>query len=147
MREWRLLNLEDQEAWYERISRSDTDRMFGISALIELRPTLIGVCGLCHINWQDRNAEISLYIGDPEHRNGEVWAWALAELARIAFDEYGLHRLWAEVYGFFAFGQRCLEEAGYAQEGWLRDAVWHAGWHPSLIYGLLAGEWGGDGDL
>jgi len=137
MREWRLLNMVNQQDWLERVSRSNTDRMFGIT----VRGNLIGVCGLCHINWKDRHAEISLYIGNPEYRNPEMWGQVLDKLRQIAFREYGLHRLWAEVYAFFTFGITALTQAGYEEEGKLRDTVWHDGlWWSSFIYGLLATE-------
>ena len=76
-REFRPLNKENQEHWFQRISAPDTrDFMFGVRATVELTPTnlvrnrLVGVVGLCHWSPRDRTAEVSFYISPDHQGNG-----------------------------------------------------------------------------
>ncbi|MBU6389800.1 GNAT family N-acetyltransferase, partial [Patescibacteria group bacterium] len=61
-REFRELNLIDQKKWFDsQVVKNEQTIMFGV--LDTQTQELIGVCGLCYINWAYRNADLSLYIG------------------------------------------------------------------------------------
>lgn len=131
-REYRLLNMINQRDWFDYISRSPKVEMFGI----EHEGTLVGVCGLCNIDWVNRNAEVSIYT-----QEADVAAEALDLLEGKAFEEFNLHRLWVEVYSSHAEKIALLEEGGYTLEGKMRQHVFKQGrYYGSLIYGLLRGE-------
>jgi len=140
-REYRLLNMANQRDWFSHISRSREVEMFGIELeVISKIPTrkLVGVCGLCNINWVNRAAEVSLYIVPERPGVSEL---ALELLRQKAFEEFGLRRLWAEVYDFRAVSIARLERCGYVLEGRMREHVFKQGkYHDSLIYGLLREE-------
>lgn len=132
-REYRLLSMTNQRDWLDHISRSREVEMFGIVHLAKL----VGVCGLCNINWVNRTAEISLFIA-PDSWSRDVAAQALELLRQKAFGELNLHRLWVEVYEFHAAKIALLEEGGYVLEGRLREHTFKLGrYHDSVIYGLL----------
>ena len=58
-REYRLLNMINQEKWFESIHTTSSNViMFGIIK----NKKLIGVTGLTYIDWKNRHAEISIYI-------------------------------------------------------------------------------------
>lgn len=127
-REHRLLNMLNQQDWLARVSRDPSVEMFGIYQI----DMLVGVCGLCNINWVNRTAEVSILVKEKHAR------LVMKELHQKAFEEYNLHRLWAEVYEFDLAKIALLEKHGYAQEGRLREHVFKLGkYHDSLIYGLL----------
>lgn len=127
----RLLNMINQKDWLERVSRDVSTGMFGIAE----KGTLIGACGLCNINWVNLTAEVSIYV-EPILQDKALLA--MKELHQKAFEEYNLHRLWAEVYEFDTFKVALFEEAGYTLEGTLRQHVFKLGrYHDSLMYGLL----------
>ena len=131
-REYRLLNMVNQRDWFEHISRSPKVEMFGI----EYQDDLVGVCGLCSISWVNRSAEVSLYV-----QGYAVAGRALELLAEKAFEEFNLHRLWAEVYEFDAVKIAALKQMGFILEGKLRAAVFKKGkYYDSLMYGLLKEE-------
>ena len=142
-REYSLLTMVNQEDWFESVSRDRTNEMFEICVVnYPYSGMPCGVCGLTHINWKDRHAEVSIYIGDPEYEGRGVGTWTLGRLAEIAFAEYALQRLWAEIYEFNLSSIRLFEKCGYKREGRIRQTVWwdNQGWD-SFIYGLLRGEW------
>ena len=145
-REYRLLNIVNQRDWYEKMSRDRATEMFVIvtRSVTSGGDMGIGVCGLTNINWKDRHAEVSIYIGTEDYLGKGYGTLALERLSEIAFGEYGLHRLYAEIYDFNGPSMYLFSKCGYKQEGTMRDAVWGRGmWWDSHIYGLLAGEWDG----
>jgi RimJ/RimL family protein N-acetyltransferase len=132
-REYRELTFIDQAKWFESLSGDANTMMFAIDT-----GQLVGCCGLINIDWLNRSAEVSIYIGglagDPAYINDNAKP-ALAELERRAFDEYGLHRLWAEVYDLDIKKQGLLEELGYKKEGELRGShFYQGGFCNSYIY-------------
>jgi len=132
VREYRLLNMENQEEWFRSLSSRDVE-MFGI----ELAGVLIGVCGLTHINWVNRTAEISIYVARGARGYG-VGSEALERLEEIAFDRYNLNRIWAEIYDHNEASIKLFEKAGYLLEGRMRQHVYKEGaWRDSLLYGRL----------
>lgn len=135
-REYRLLNMVNQDDWFDHISRSREVEMFGIELLANTGVELVGVCGLCYINWVYRIAEISIYVASDWSRS--IVEQALELLRQKAFEEFNLHRLWAEVYEFNKTNIALFEKCGYVLEGRLREHVFKLGkYHDSLIYGLL----------
>ena len=133
VREYRLLNMVNQRDWLDYISRSRDVEMFSI----ETGDGLGGVCGLCYINWVNRTAEVSLYVA-PALRDTNIAAQALVFLQHKAFEEFNLHRLWAEIYEFNLGNIELFEKCGYILEGRLHKHVFKLGkYHDSLMYGLL----------
>jgi RimJ/RimL family protein N-acetyltransferase len=62
-REVRELSLDDQLNWYKHLQQTrDKNFMFGIVRLED--GVLIGACGLLYVNWINRSADYSFYIGD-----------------------------------------------------------------------------------
>ena len=133
VREYRLLNMVNQCDWLDYISRSRDVEMFGIEA----GDVLVGVCGLCYINWVNRTAEVSLYAASAL-RDVNIAAQALVLLQHKAFEEFNLHRLWVEIYEFNLGNIELFEKCDYVLEGRLRKHVFKLGkYHDSLMYGLL----------
>ncbi len=142
-RERRELSMDDQLAWFERTimgpGRSST-LMFAIEELAG--GELVGACGLCYIEWVDRTAELSLYIGrDALYIDGTLAPDAARILITHAFRDLNLRRLWVEVYAFDTLKARLLGALGFSLEGTLREHRFHEGaHHDSLLFGLLRSE-------
>lgn len=140
-REYRELGQDQQNAWYENVVLKDpATRMFSIVERETGR--LLGACGLCYINWVDRNADFSIYLGaDERYIDTRLAPDAARVLLRHGFDELGLHRLWSEIYAFDDAKQRLFETLGFQLEARFRQSHWsEGGWHDSLIYGLLSSD-------
>lgn len=140
-REYRELNSGQQQRWYDTVVNGDSaTRMFSIVELANSR--LLGACGLCYINWVDRNADFSLYIGADDLYIDERFALDAARvLIRYGFDELNLHRLWSEIYDFDHPKQDLFDQLGFSLDGRHRQTHWsEGGWHDSLFYSLLRGD-------
>lgn len=141
-REYRELGMENQNAWYSELSNSRTKSiMFAIVELVNNR--LLGACGLCYVNWIDRNADFSIYIGADNLYIDEKFAPDAAQtMLKYGIAELGLHRLWAEIYEFDEPKKRLFDVLGFTLEGCHRQTHWSEGkWHNSLFYSLLDSEY------
>ena len=86
---------------------------------------LIGVCGLTSIDWVNRRAEFSLYIG-PEHGKKGYGESALRKLLRIGFDVLNLNCIWGESF----HGNPAIEmfkRIGFKYEGDRREFYFRNG--------------------
>lgn len=137
-REYRELNGENQRMWFEKFVMQDKNtEMF---AIVELENNqLIGACGLCYIDWINRNADFSIYIGKDNLYVDAVYAINAAEMMiQYGFDELNLHRLWAEIYDFDEEKKKMFVTLGFSLEGRHRQTHWTEGkWCDSLYYGLI----------
>jgi len=102
----------------------------------------IGFGQLRHINWKDRNAELSVLIGDPVLWGRGVGTECLCLLCALAFEAVGLHRVYAYVIEFNDRSSRLVRKLGFEQEGTLREAYF-AGtrFYHASVYGLLRHEY------
>jgi RimJ/RimL family protein N-acetyltransferase len=138
-REYRELSSSDQERWFETVVLKDpSTRMFSIVESTTGR--LLGACGLCYINWVDRNADLSIYIGADDLYIDDKFAPDAAKvLMDYGFKELGLHRIWAEIYSIDEKKERFFNNLGFALDGRHRETHWTEGdWVDSLFYALLA---------
>jgi len=142
-REFRELNLDNQEKWFERIVvGSQNDFMFVIERLKDKVP--IGVCGLVCVDWISRSADFSFYIGHQEqYIDDKGYALEAAKLLlNYGFNNLNLHKIWMELYEFdkkkIAFFTKKLS---FKKDGELRDNCFEGGkyWN-SHIYSLLESE-------
>lgn len=141
-REHRELGSAHQERWFETAVLADPKtHMF---AIVERHAParLLGACGLCYVDWINRTADFSIYIGCEGLYIDEAWAPdAGRTLLRYGFGELGLHRIWCEIYDFDAAKQRLLPALGFTLDGRHRETHWAEGaWHDSLFYGILDRE-------
>ncbi|MGH7089876.1 MAG: GNAT family N-acetyltransferase [Stellaceae bacterium] len=138
-REHRELSGVQQERWFEEKVLGDANtRMFAIAERGD-PAKLLGACGLCYIDWVNRSADFSIYIGRDSCYIDETWAPDAGRvLLGYGFDELGLHRVWCEVFAFDEAKKRLLPALGFRLDGRHRAAHWAEGaWHDSLFFGLL----------
>jgi RimJ/RimL family protein N-acetyltransferase len=144
-REYRDLSLNDQKKWFDDFVISDEKTlMFGI--VENMTKELIGVCGLCCINYIHRHADLSLYIGkdniyiDPEPE-GVAWG-TMQVLFEYAFDRLNLHKIWCEIYEFDEKKHQLFDKYGMHIDAELRDNYFYNGeYQNSHIYSMLEDEW------
>jgi len=140
-REYRELSIENQKIWYEKTILNDPRTiMFSIIELENDR--LLGACGLCYIDWVNRNADFSIYIGaDNLYIDDKFAPDAGLTMAHYGFEEIGLHRIWAEIFDFDEKKKRFFENLDFSLEGRHRETHWYEGkWHDSLYYSLINNE-------
>lgn len=137
-REYRELNSENQKMWFEKFVMQDRNtEMF---AIVELENNqLIGACGLCYIDWMNRSADFSIYIGKDDLYIDSVYAIDAAKvMMKYGFEELNLHRLWSEIYDFDEAKKEMFKALGFEIEGRHKQTHWTDGkWCDSLFYSIL----------
>lgn len=141
-REYRELNMAQQERWFETKVISDkTIQMFAIRRRED--QLLLGCCGLVYIDWLNRHADLSLYVGwNDVYIDDEGYAEEGAELLiAYGFGELGLNKIWTEIFEFDDRKDRLYHKLGFSQDGLLRRHHWHDGrWWDSKILSVLVDE-------
>lgn len=149
-RQWRELTMTDQKRWYESLyeGKWPENMMWMISVWVDnMFPTYgawraIGVCGLCHIDWIARSAEVSIYIGEESWRNKGVATDVVECLKRITFDRLNLNLLWAENYRINTVNAKLLTKCGFIKTGFRENAVYKNGrYYGSDFYDFRRSEY------
>jgi len=141
-REFRELNMTNQEIWHNYISSSKNDFMFIIERISDGLP--IGVCGLIYINQIINSADFSFYIG---HKNSyiddEGYANDAAKLLiNYGFDTLNLNKIWMELYEFDEMKVSFFtKKHSFKIDGKLRQNCYESGkYYDSFIISLLKNE-------
>lgn len=139
-REYRELNMVQQIQWYEnRVNNDISTRMFSIT---DVRGNLIGAAGLCYIDWINRTADFSIYIGHNNIYIDDFYAPDAANLLiRYGFEKLGLNRLWCEIYSFDLQKIQLFDKLGFHRDGLHRQTNWYDDrWHDSFFFSLLSSD-------
>ena len=83
----------------------------------------IGYGGLVHINWLDKNAEISFIMDTSleEREFSKHWSIYLDLLEQLAFEELKLHKLFTYAFDLRPHLYNALETNGFIHEASLKD--------------------------
>jgi RimJ/RimL family protein N-acetyltransferase len=137
-RENKELSMANQLAWYEKLVLKDPNtNMF---AIVELETNrLLGACGLCYIDWTNKLADFSIYIGADNLYIDDKFAVDTAKtLIDYAFNELNLHKVWAEIYDFDTAKKELFEKLDFKLEGHHKETYWlNNKWNDSLFWGLI----------
>ena len=138
-REYRELNLAQQEKWFEeKVVKDNTTLMFSIKRNDDNE--LLGCCGFVYINWVHRHADLSLYIGwEDAYIDDKGYAEESCRLLLdYGFNELCLNKVWTEIYEFDDKKKTLYDKCGFHQDGLLRQNYWYDGkWWDSRILSVL----------
>lgn len=83
----------------------------------------IGYGGLVHINWIDKNAEISFIMDTGLEKDyfDEIWTAFLKLLEKVAFSELNLHKINTYAYDLRPHLYPIFENNGFRKEGILKE--------------------------
>ncbi len=83
----------------------------------------IGYGGLVHINWDDKNAEISFIMDTSLEKEYFDFHWKtfLSLVEKVAFNELGFHKIFTYAFDLRPHLYTALEESKYVKEAILKD--------------------------
>ena len=137
-REYRELSQTNQRNWFD--SKVLNDKSTEMFSIVDINTgELLGACGLCYIDWINRNADFSIYIGKDDLYIDEKYAIEAAQIMmKYGFEELNLHKLWSEIYSFDEAKKVMFDRLGFKLEGVHKEKHWTEGkWCDSLFYGYL----------
>lgn len=125
LRQDKPLTFEEQDFYFEnvvsKLFNQDEPNQILFSYL--KNDLCIGYGGLVHINWIDKNAEISFVIKTEEQQNnfGYHWACYLELIEKVAFEELNLHKLFVYAFDLRPNLYLAIEKSGYKKEAILKE--------------------------
>lgn len=143
LRQARPLTEDDQQRYFDNVVSKLYDNPKPDQILFSYleKGVCIGYGGLVHINWIDRNGEISFIMDtqlEAEHF-AEHWSNYLTMLKAVAFDDLGLHKIYTYAFDLRPHLYTMLETNGYKREATLKghclfngeykDVVLHSLWN------------------
>jgi RimJ/RimL family protein N-acetyltransferase len=119
-----------------------------LSFAVELKATgaMIGDALLILVSAEHRAGEIG-YVFHPDH-HGHGYATEAAEpLLRLAFEQFGLHRVIGRLEPRNAASVRLLERLGMRREAhFVQNELIKGEWQSELVYAILEDEWRARGE-
>jgi RimJ/RimL family protein N-acetyltransferase len=123
-------------------AREEPRLTYDLAVVLVGEDRLIGRVGL-GITDREIGEAVLWYTLHPAYWGQGYGTEAARALVDVGFRELGLHRIWADCDPRNAGSWRVLEKLGMRREGHLRENAFIKGeWVDSLIYGILAREWG-----
>lgn len=102
----------------------------------------VGFVSLSGLTNSNLRGEWGWYVASKEARGRGVGRAAQALGLDLAFNQYGLQRVWAQVLADNDAALRAQSAVGFRREGYLRRHILKQGrYHDVVILGMLAEEW------
>lgn len=125
LRQTNELTIESQDAYFNSVIaalfQEEQPKQILFSFLKE--GTCIGYGGLVHINWVDRNAEVSFLMDTEKEKEyfGLYWSVFLELIQQVAFLTIGLHKIFTYAFDVRPQLYPILEKARFTNESVLKE--------------------------
>ena len=140
----KITTLVNEKEWLEDSAKnSNNNRNF---AIVELNTNkLIGVIGLENFYWVTRNAELGIFIGDPDYRGNGYGTEAIKLILEFGFKYLNLHSIRLSLLDVNERAHKCYLKCGFKDTGITRDAIFLNGkYHNKLHMDILENEFEGE---
>lgn len=108
------LDTEKEEIWFREMSLSVNDFVFAIEIYREEK--YIGDCGLHKINWDEKNAEFGIAIGDKNYWGKGYGRDATEAAIKFASRYLGLESIKLSVYEYNKRAIKTYERCGFKEK-------------------------------
>lgn len=120
LRQTQLLTYESQDAYFSNVINPSFSHEKPSQILFSLleNNSCIGYGGLVHINWIDKNAEIS-FIMDTKLESDSFelyWSLYLELIEKVAFRELQFHKIFTYAFDIRSHLYTVLEQCGFTRE-------------------------------
>lgn len=137
LRQARPLTEDDQQSYFDNVVSLLYDNPKPDQILFSYmeKGVCIGYGGLVHINWKDRNGEISFIMDtrlEKEHF-AEHWSNYLTMLKVVAFDDLGLHKIYTYAFDLRPHLYSMLEANGFIREATLKEHCFFNGKYSDVV--------------
>jgi RimJ/RimL family protein N-acetyltransferase len=125
LRQKKVLTINDQENYFNKI----INKLFYLDQPGQILFSFLkdGICigygGLVHINWIDKNAEISFIMNTALEKEYFQFHWKtyLVLIEKVAFEELNMHKIFTYAYDIRPNLYLALESSGYKMEAILKE--------------------------
>jgi RimJ/RimL family protein N-acetyltransferase len=131
LRQNSILTKEDQELYFKNVINPLKDELQPSQILFSFLKNniCIGYGGLVHINWVDKNAEISFIMDTQEEKNNFELNWTnfLSLLEIITFSDLKFHKFYTYAFDLRPYLYKVLENCDFTKEATLTKHHLHEG--------------------
>lgn len=125
LRQAKPLTLEDQENYFSTVVSKLFEQDFPNQLLFSFfyKNEFIGYGGLVHINWIDKNAEISFVMKTKLEQDFFSFYWSnyLKLIEKVAFEEMKFHKIFTYAFDLRPHLYEMLLENDYTEEARLKE--------------------------
>ena len=125
LRQNKPLTIESQEEYFRNVILKEFDDELPKQILFSFlkNDELIGYGGLVHINWEDKNAEISFVMRTSLEKEYfiENWTEFLKLIEKVAFEELKLHKIYVYAFDLRPNLYKALEFSNYFKDAILLE--------------------------
>lgn len=137
LRQIKPLTEEDQERYFTNVvarlfDQEEPDQL--LFSYLE-NENCIGYGGLVHINWIDKNAEVSFIIKTDLEKEffKKHWNIYLGFIEKVAFRELDFHKLYTYAFDLRPHLYEAVESAGFTKEAILKEHFLHRGEYKDVV--------------
>ena len=99
---------------------------------------VVGISGLHQIKYLQRNAEVSIFIGEKSFRHRGIATKTIKMLEKYAFGSLQMHRIYAYVFVDNEPSVHLFYKCGWEKEGLLKDAsYWNGKYRDVLLFSMI----------
>lgn len=125
LRQTNRLTEQDQDSYFENVLSKMFEQQQPNQILFSFLENgeCIGYGGLVHINWTDKNAEISFIMQTTleTKRFSEIWTGYLFLLEKVAFNDLKLHKVFTYAFDVREYLYAPLLKSGFSEEARLKE--------------------------
>lgn len=137
LRQTRPLTEEDQQRYFDNVVAKLFDQPKPDQILFSYleKGVCVGYGGLVHINWIDRNAEISFIMDtklEKEHFS-QHWSNYLTMLKVLSFSDLNLHKIYTYAFDLRPHLYTMLEKNGFVREATLKEHCFFEGEYKNVV--------------
>ena len=137
-----IITIESEKEW---INKNLLNNEFIFSIVKLENDELIGNCGIMKIDYQNRTAEVGLFIGNEDERNKGYGTEVLNLLLDYGFRYLNLNNIELGVFSFNERAIACYKKVGFKEYGRRRKCYFLNGkYHDQICMDILAEEFKGD---
>ena len=137
LRQGKPLKEEDQEIYFNTIVNILFDQEYPGQLLFSYmeNDVCIGYGGLVHINWIDKNAEVSFIMNTELEQDyfSKHWTVFLKLIEQVAFSELNFHKLCTYAFDLRPHLYEIIEKAGFVKEATLKEQCLFHGEYKDVI--------------
>jgi len=125
LRQNKPLTIEDQENYFKNVVNKLFEQEQPNQILFSYldNDKCIGYGGLVHINWTDKNAEISFIMSTELEKENfkKHWGIFLNLIEQVAFTDLKLHKIYTYAFDLRPYLYKPIENAGFVKEATLKE--------------------------
>ena len=142
LRQNKLLTEEDQERFFKTVVNSLFDEEQPNQLLFSYlqNDVCIGYGGLVHINWTDKNAEVSFIMNTELEQDyfSKHWTGFLKLIEQVAFQDLNFHKLSTYAFDLRPHLYEIIENAGFVKEATLKEhCIFNGKYNDVIMHGKI----------